>query len=139
ALTEQGKLNEGLTCYRRAVELQPDFAGAHNNLGNALKAQGNLEGAIVCYHQALELQPDFADVYYNLGTVYQDQGKLDEAVRNFRQVAACCRQILSHRPRSAEIHNSLGKALSQLAFILGSRLPEDELIAMRQSLAEPLV
>ena len=31
---DQGKLDESLACYRRALELKPDLAEAHNNLGS---------------------------------------------------------------------------------------------------------
>ena len=34
ALKGQGKLDEAAACYRQALELKPDFAEAHNNLGN---------------------------------------------------------------------------------------------------------
>ena len=41
-LKEQGKLDEAVACWRRAVELKPDYAEAYGNLGNALKEQGKL-------------------------------------------------------------------------------------------------
>ena len=47
-----------MACHRRALELQPDFAEAHNNLGNALKDQGRLDEALACHRRALELKPD---------------------------------------------------------------------------------
>jgi protein O-GlcNAc transferase len=59
-LNDQGKLDEAVACYRRALELKPDYAEAHNNLGNALKDQGKLDEAVACYRRALELKPDFA-------------------------------------------------------------------------------
>ena len=40
-MKDQGKLDEAVACYRRALELKPDYAEAHNNLGNAFKEQGN--------------------------------------------------------------------------------------------------
>ena len=40
-LAEQGKLDEAVACYRRALELKPDFAEAHYNLGNALRTRGS--------------------------------------------------------------------------------------------------
>ena len=55
---DQGKLDEAVACYRRALELKPDYAEAHNNLGNALKDQGKLDEAVACYRRALELKPD---------------------------------------------------------------------------------
>ena len=62
-----GKLDEAVACYRRALELKPDFAEAHNNLGTALKNQGKLDEAVACYRRALELNPDFAEAHNNLG------------------------------------------------------------------------
>ena len=42
------------------MQLNPDFAEAHNNLGIALKEQGKLDEAVACYRRAVELKPDFA-------------------------------------------------------------------------------
>ena len=58
-LKDQGKLDEAVACYRRALELKPDFAEAHNNLGIALSDQGKLDEAVACYRRALELKPDY--------------------------------------------------------------------------------
>ena len=65
--SDQGKLDEAIACYRRALELKPDYAVAHNNLGNALKDQGKLDEAAACYRRALELKPDYAAAHNNLG------------------------------------------------------------------------
>ena len=32
-----GQLAEAVVCYRRALELKPDYAEAHSSLGNVLK------------------------------------------------------------------------------------------------------
>ena len=45
---------------------KPDFATAHNNLGNSLLVQGKMDEAIACYQQALRLQPDYADPCSNM-------------------------------------------------------------------------
>ena len=66
-MTGQGKLDEAVACYRRALELKPDYAAAHNNLGNALQAQGKLDEAVACYRRAVELKPDYAEAHCNLG------------------------------------------------------------------------
>ena len=94
---DQGKLDEAVACCRRARELKPDFAEAHNNQGNALKAQGKLDEAVACYRRALELKPDFAEAHSNLGVALKGQGKLDGA-------AACCRRALELKPDFAEAH-----------------------------------
>ena len=102
-MKDQGKLDEAVACYRRALELKPDFAEAHNNLGDVLKDQGKLDEAVACYRRALELKPDYAEAHNNLGVAFKDQGKLDEAV-------ACYRRALELKPDFAEAHNNLGIA-----------------------------
>jgi tetratricopeptide (TPR) repeat protein len=56
-----GRLNDAIAQYEEALRLQPDYAGAHNNLGNAWsKMPGRLNDAIAQLEEALRLQPDFA-------------------------------------------------------------------------------
>ena len=136
ALRAQRKLDEAVACYRRAVELKPDYTGAHYNLGNTLRAQWKLDEAIASYRRALELRPDYAEAHNNLGSALKEQGKLDEAIQCHRRAAACCQRVLQTAPRSAAVQNSLGKSFAQLAMIVRGRLPEDDLIAMRQLLSE---
>ena len=50
-----------MACCRRALDLKPDFAEAHSNLGNALKDQGKLDAAVDCCRRALDLKPDFVE------------------------------------------------------------------------------
>jgi Flp pilus assembly protein TadD len=40
--------------------LKPDYAEAHNNLGEALNELGKLNEAEASYKQAIALKPDFA-------------------------------------------------------------------------------
>ncbi len=105
ALNKQGKLDEAVACYRRALQLRPDHADAHYHLGNALKDLGRLDEAIPCYRRTLELKPDFAEAHSNLGVALKDQGNLDEAV-------ACYRRALQRNPNLATVHNNLGVALT---------------------------
>ena len=106
ACHEQGKLDEAAACYRRALELKPDYAEAYNNLGNTLKDQGRPDEAAACCRRAVELRPDYAEAHYNLGNALKDQGKPEEAV-------ACYRRALERKPELAEAHNNLGAALSE--------------------------
>ena len=46
ALQEQGKLDEAIEAYNKALSLKPDYAEAYNNMGNALQEQGKLDEAI---------------------------------------------------------------------------------------------
>ena len=39
ALQEQGKLEEAIEAYSKALAIKPDYADAYNNMGNALKSK----------------------------------------------------------------------------------------------------
>ena len=40
ALRDQGKLDEAIEAYNKALRIKPDYVGAYNNMGIALKNQG---------------------------------------------------------------------------------------------------
>jgi tetratricopeptide (TPR) repeat protein len=51
---------------REAIDLMPDSAEAHNDLGVALASMGRVEEAAQHFRKAIELQPDFAEAKRNL-------------------------------------------------------------------------
>ncbi len=55
-MNDQGKRDEALACFRRAIELKPDYTTAYNNLGAVLSDQGKQEEALACFHRALEAE-----------------------------------------------------------------------------------
>ena len=116
--------------------MKPDWAEAHANLGTALKEQGKLDEAVACYRRALELKPEYAEAHYFLGNALSEQGNQDEAIECHREAIACSERLRGTGSRSVAGLELLGKALGELAFYLGNRLPEGDLIAMRQLLSE---
>jgi predicted O-linked N-acetylglucosamine transferase (SPINDLY family) len=63
---KRGRLDEAATCLERAVDLEPTFAAAHNNLGFVRKDRGQLAEAVDCLRRAVELQPSYAAAHSNL-------------------------------------------------------------------------
>jgi tetratricopeptide (TPR) repeat protein len=104
ALAEASRWQEAVSCYERALDLQPAFAEAHNNLGNALVRVGRLEQALVCYRQVVQLAPSVAETHSNLSKVLLDLHRYDEAI-------ASGRHAVKLNPRLAEAHANLGNAL----------------------------
>jgi tetratricopeptide (TPR) repeat protein len=105
ALQSDGRPDEAIGHYRRAIELQPDYAPAYNNLASALRARGQLRDAVTTFRHALSLRPDYPEAHYNLANALLDEGRPDEASEHF-QVA------LRSMPASADVHNNLGIALA---------------------------
>ncbi len=62
-----------------AIERQPDFVDAHNNLGNVLKARGDFIRAEAAYRHAIDVAPTYFDAHFNLGIVLEGMGRPGEA------------------------------------------------------------
>ena len=55
ALAARGQFDEAIDHYRKALEVKPDYAEAHYNLGIALAGRGQVDEAIGQYRKALEI------------------------------------------------------------------------------------
>jgi protein O-GlcNAc transferase len=66
ALHRANQLEQAIALYRSALQLKPDDADAHNNLGLALQDHGDLDEAVACYRKALALMPDHGQAHSNL-------------------------------------------------------------------------
>ena len=69
----------------RAIAVDPKFALAFYNWGNALAMLNKNEEAIEKWQKAVELDPKFASTHMNWGLALQSLGKKDEAMEKFRQ------------------------------------------------------
>jgi tetratricopeptide (TPR) repeat protein len=104
ALQSEGRLDEALDHYHRAIAFAPEFPPAYNNLATTLRAKGQLPEAIAAYQQALRVRPDFPDAQYNLANALLQAGRPAEAIDHFRVA-------LQTIPASVDVHNNLGIAL----------------------------
>ncbi len=67
---------EATPVLEKAVQLQPGFAKAHLNLGDAYRGDKEYEKAQAEYDKALQLFPNYADAVFNLGILYLDADKI---------------------------------------------------------------
>jgi tetratricopeptide (TPR) repeat protein len=104
ALQTEGRLDEAIEHYRRAITIRSDYAPAYNNMGAALRAKGQVADAIASYERALAQRPAYPEAHYNLANLLLDQGKLDDAIDHFRRALPSLA-----RP---DVHNNLGIALA---------------------------
>jgi serine/threonine-protein kinase len=79
-LAEKGQIDKAIEKYREAIQLKKDFADAHYNLGNALRAKGQLDEAIAEYLETIQIKKDHAEVHCNLGDVLERAGRFTEAL-----------------------------------------------------------
>ncbi len=105
-LLEEGRVNESILCYRRALELNADDEETHFNLGVAYARAGHLDEAAHHYREALKIVPDYAEAHNNLGNVLTRQKRHAEAMEEFQSA-------LKLSPDNAMAHNNLGRALAE--------------------------
>jgi len=90
-LRDLGNLQEAELFTRKAIEIKPDFAGAHYNLGSILRDLGNLQEAELSTRKAIELKPDLADAHYSLGLILLQKDELDLSLKYFSESAELLR------------------------------------------------
>lgn len=103
-LLGQGKLQDAIESYDKAIQIKPDFAEAYSNRGIALKEIGQLDEAVESYDKAIQIKPDFADAYSNRGNALKELGRLDEAVTS-------CDKAIQIKPDFADAYGNRGNAL----------------------------
>ncbi len=86
-VARQGRTDEAVAEFRKAIAADAKFTPAYNNLAEALAKQGKLEEAAQYYRRSLEQKPS-AGVYNALGAVLRSLGKTDEAAEQFGKAKA---------------------------------------------------
>lgn len=124
ALAAAGQTQEAERSYRAALALDPRLAGAHNNLGNALRMLDRVAEAVECYRAALANGLDHPLVYYNLGSALRHLDRTEEAERAFRRALAL-------QPDYAEAWNNRANLLRDLEWLEDSAVGYRRAVALR--------
>jgi tetratricopeptide (TPR) repeat protein len=107
SLLAQGRVDEAIIQYQKALALWPESANSHDGLGSAFYQKRRLDEAIIQYQKALEIKPDFARAHNDLGVCLLQAGRVNEAITQFQRA-------LEIKPDFAAAHNNLGSTLVQL-------------------------
>jgi eukaryotic-like serine/threonine-protein kinase len=91
--------------FRRALELNPRYASAHQWYSFLLASQGNQEEGLVAAHTALELDPSSVSVRRSLGWLYYYLRRYDQA--------------RTHLARAIEMNPTAEESYRVLGFVLG--------------------
>ncbi|HEY4904978.1 MAG TPA: tetratricopeptide repeat protein [Candidatus Sulfotelmatobacter sp.] len=95
---------EAEECLRKLVQVHPEDAAAHIQLGRVLAAQGKNDGAVAELQAGLKIAPGDISAQRDLAETYVAAGKMAEAESAYRALIAA-------HPQDAELHRALGQAL----------------------------
>jgi protein O-GlcNAc transferase len=112
---QQGRRDEALTSYDKALAVRPGFFEALFNRGNLLLEMKRAEDALDSYEQALVVRQDFAGVWNNRGTALRNLQRLEEALASFEQAAALAPGHFNALTNRAIVLLDLGRLQDALA------------------------
>ena len=139
-LKRMGRLDEAIALYHQAIEINPNFAWAYHNLGDALAKKDSWDEASSFYQKAVKINPNLASSFIMLGKTLVKQELLDQAISCFQKAidincsyyqiydylgdiwfkkqnwglaVECFQKSIERQPNSYWAYYHLGKALSK--------------------------
>lgn len=94
---------EALAAYHKVLEIDPNFAPAHINLGTIHYNGQDYNLAEFHYRKAIECDPRYALAYFDLGNVLDETGRIPEAIQAYKTA-------LTLAPTYADAHYNIALA-----------------------------
>jgi tetratricopeptide (TPR) repeat protein len=120
ALSRDGKYDDSVAAFNRAIALNPKCQDCFYNIGFAYSQKKDYAQAEENYKKALEVKPDYAEAYNGLANIYNAQRKFDLAA----EASAKASQLSAATPGSLQGGNA--DALYNEGVILwnGGKIPD---------------
>lgn len=106
-LVKQGRHQEALAHYERAIRMVRRPSYAWTSRGVAMKYLGRVDEALRCHENAIRLDPENEVAWCNLGTVYFKKAELGKALE-------CYDKAIHLRPKYAIAWNNKGVVLARM-------------------------
>lgn len=112
-LDRQGRHEEAVPHYARAVELRGDDPVGRYNLGTALLKTGRVPEAVREFEEAVRLKAEYPAALFNLGVARMQAGDFEEAAKALREGLALA-------PDDPTAHAQLARVLAQTGDAAGA-------------------
>jgi len=100
-------IDEAIEAYQKALELNPEAAGALVNLGTIYYRQRQFADAETYYRDALDADPEYPLAQFNIGNLYDELGRMEEAQEHYQMA-------LHLNPQYADAHFNLALLCERL-------------------------
>ena len=98
---------EAIHAYQKVLEMEPEHAAAHINLGTLYYNRQDYGLAEKHYRRAIEIDPRYALAYFDLGNVLDETGRVGEAIQTYKAA-------LQLAPTYADAHYNLALAYEKI-------------------------
>ena len=78
----QGNMQKSMEEFKRAIEINPNYADAYHNLGNVYINTKKYELAMKSYQKAASINPNLWQSYQNIAAIYFSAKQYDKALEN---------------------------------------------------------
>jgi tetratricopeptide (TPR) repeat protein len=101
---KDGRYENALKTFERAIRLDPNYARAYRSKGDVLYDRERYEEALLTYEQAIRLDPNHARIHRNRGDILLHLKRYDKAL-------AAYDQAIQLEPRAAQNYYGKGEVL----------------------------
>ena len=98
---------QAMAAYQRVLEVDPDHAAAHINLGTLYYNRQDYAAAEQHYRRAIQIDPRYALAHFDLGNVLDETGRVAEAIETYLTA-------LRLAPTYADAHYNLALAYEKM-------------------------
>ncbi|MEK6851964.1 MAG: tetratricopeptide repeat protein [Candidatus Thermoplasmatota archaeon] len=123
-LVKDGRYDDALYYYDRAIRMGSKPASAWTSKGVALKRLGRLDEAVRCHNAALKLDPENEIAWCNKGDIFFKAGKMEKAIESYDKA-------IKIRPKYAIAWNNKGAALARMSRFEEARACHDEAVKLK--------
>ncbi|MEA5596095.1 tetratricopeptide repeat protein [Rivularia sp. UHCC 0363] len=104
---ELQRYQDALTSYKKAIEIQPEYAKAWNGQAKTLYELKSYQEALSAYDKAIQIQPNYQESWSGRGFALNKLQRYQEAINSFDKA-------LKLQSEAPEVWNAKGEALSNL-------------------------
>jgi len=110
-------VSKAIALLKQAIQIDPEYSEAYNNLGLAYRSNGDYDRAIEYYQKALKIDlkqlgpdhPNVATRYNNLGVAFDNKGDHDRAIEYYQKsLKIGMKQLGPDHPDVAIGYNNIG-------------------------------
>jgi predicted O-linked N-acetylglucosamine transferase (SPINDLY family) len=106
-LLQKNDLKGAIDQFKKAIDINPEFAEGYYNLGTALFRLLDFNSAIIYLKKAIDIKKNYFEAYFNLSECYRNLEFYDESIMHLNQ-------CIKLDPKDFEIYNNLGLVYHKL-------------------------